>query len=254
MPACGSFSPEAFQATLEGRLKGVNMAMSESISRLAAYYSRHGFGATVRRVGVAAKRALFSSRMVLFYCDLSAPSSRTADLPSSLKVERHINKSHLSEQDLHEITSFWNPRLAARNIKERFEQGASLWLIKAGGRLAGYGWTLRGHTVEPHYFPFGPDDIHLFNFHVFPQYRGKGVNPVLVRYILRELAEECRGRAFIESAEWNHAQLASLWKTPFHRIGRARKFAIFGRTMVCWKENQAPEQPRKELSLMGSIR
>lgn len=218
------------------------MAKSESISRLAAYYSRHGFGATVRRVGVAAKRALFSSRMVLFYCDLSAPSSRTADLPSSLKVERHINQSHLSEQDLHEITSFWNPRLAARNIKERFEQGASLWLIKAGERLAGYGWTLRGHTVEPHYFPFGPDDIHLFNFHVFPQYRGKGVNPLLVSYILRELARECRGRAFIEAAEWNHAQMSSLGRTPFRRLGLAKKFTLSRHTIVCWDENSNVEQ------------
>lgn len=218
------------------------MAMSESISRLAAYYSRHGFGATVRRVGVAAKRALFSSRMVLFYCDLSAPSSRTADLPSSLKVERHINQSHLSEQDLHEITSFWNPRLAARNIKERFEQGASLWLIKAGERLAGYGWTLRGHTVEPHYFPFGPDDIHLFNFHVFPQYRGKGVNPLLVSYILRELARECRGRAFIEAAEWNHAQMSSLGRTPFRRLGLAKKFTLSRHTIVCWDEKSNVEQ------------
>jgi GNAT superfamily N-acetyltransferase len=215
--------------------------MSESISRLAAYYSRHGFGSTVRRVGVAAKRALFSSRMVLFYCDLSAPSSRTADLPNSLKVERHINQSRLSEQDLHEITSFWNPRLAARNIKEGFEKGASLWLIKVGGRLVGYGWTLRGHTVEPHYFPFGPDDIHLFNFYVFPQYRGKGVNPLLVNYILRELARECRGRVFIEAAEWNHAQMSSLGRTPFRRLGLAKKFTLSRHTIVCWDENSNVE-------------
>ena len=73
------------------------------------------------------------------------------------------------------MTSFWNPKLAHRNIKERFDKGASLWLIKFEDRLAGYGWTLQGRTIEPHYFPLGQDDVHLFDFHVFPKYRGRGL-------------------------------------------------------------------------------
>jgi GNAT superfamily N-acetyltransferase len=209
------------------------MSISHSISRFTAYFKRNGLRATVRRIGLAARRALFSSRMVLFYGDLSAQSSSTADLPSFLKVERHKSQGDLTPQDLQEITSFWNPQLARRNIKERFEHGASLWLIRSEGRLAGYGWTLRGHTVDTHYFPLGPDDVHLFDFHVFPRYRGRGVNPLLVNYILRELAGECRGRAFIEAAEWNHAQLASLRRTPFRRLGLARKFTLLRHTMVC---------------------
>ena len=124
------------------------MSISHSISRFTAYFKRNGLRATVRRIGLAARRALFSSRMVLFYCDLSALSSPPADLPSSLKVERHKNQTDLSPQDLQQITSFWNPQLAERNIKERLELGASLWLIKFEDKLAGYGWTLQGHTVE----------------------------------------------------------------------------------------------------------
>jgi hypothetical protein len=230
------------------------MGISSAITRLAGYHKRHGFSATVRRLSLQARRALFSGRMVLFYCDMSVPGSSAADLPSSLKVERHRDQADLSPEHLRQITSFWNPRLAKRNIEERFERRASLWLIKSDGALVGYGWTLQGQTIEPHFFPLGPNDVHLFDFQVFPQYRGCGMNPLLVRYILRELAEECRGRAFIESAEWNHAQLASLGKTPFHRMGWARKFTILGRTTVFWKENQAIEQSTKALSLTGSIR
>jgi ribosomal protein S18 acetylase RimI-like enzyme len=183
--------------------------------------------------------------MVLFYCDFSAHTWSTADSPSFLKVERHKNQTDLSPQDLQQITSFWNPELARRNIKERFEQRASLWLIKSEGRLAGYGWTLQGHTVEPHYFPLGQDDVHLFDFHVFPQYRGRGVNPLLVSYILRSLAAECQGRAFIEAAEWNQAQLASLGRTPFRRLGWAKKCTILRRTLVYWDQNQAVEYNRE---------
>ena len=221
------------------------MSISHSISRFTAYFQRNGLRATVRRIGLAARRVLFSSRMVLFYCDFSAHSWSAADLPSFLKVERHKNQTDLSPQDLQQITSFWNPQLAERNIKERLELGASLWLIKFENKLAGYGWTLQGHTVKPHYFRLGPGDVHLFDFHVFPQYRGQGVNPLLVSYILRSLAAEGQGRAFIEAAEWNQAQLASLRRTPFRRLGLARKFTLFRYTMVWWGENKTGEQEPK---------
>jgi len=219
------------------------MSISSSISRLTVYCKRNGLRATLRRL--AARRALFPSRMVLFYCDLSTLRPPTAPLPSFLKVERHTNQVDLSLHDLQEITSFWNPDLARRNLKERFELGASLWFIKCEDNLAGYGWTLQGRTVEPHFFRLGPDDVHLFDFHVFAQYRGRGMNPSLVSYILRSLAAESHGRAFIEAAEWNQAQLVSLPKTPFRPLGWARKFTILRSTIVYWHQNQATEHQRE---------
>ena len=220
------------------------MGISSSVSRLRAYYTRNGFWATVRRAGLAARRAVFSNRHVLFYCDLATQIEAPTDLPSFLRVERKKSAAELSPEDLQAMTSFWNPRLAHRNIKERFDRGASLWLIKSEDRLAGYGWTLHGRTIEPHYFPFGQDDVHLFDFQVFPRYRGRGMNPLLVTHILRSLAGECGGRAFIEAAEWNQAQLSSLRKTPFRRLGWARKATIFRHTMVWWAENKTWKDTR----------
>lgn len=217
------------------------MIGSNPVSRLTAYYKRHGFGATLRRFSVAARRALFAGRSVLFYCDLSALGP-AAQMPSGLKVERHRTQADLSSQDLQEITSFWNPDVARRNLNQRFGLGASLWLIRLEDKLAGYGWTLQARTVEPHYFGLGPDDVHLFDFHVFPQYRGRKINPSLVGYILHALAQECRGRAFIEAAEWNQPQLASLRNTPFRCMGFARKSTIFGYTSVWWRGNKAVDQ------------
>jgi ribosomal protein S18 acetylase RimI-like enzyme len=222
------------------------MTMSASISRLAAYYTRRGLGATIRRAALAVSRGLFSNRMVLFYCDLSGQTSWPADLPSSVEIERKSNEAELSPKDLHEVIDVWNPKLAHRNIKQRFDRGASLWMIKSDGRLAGYGWTLQGSTVEPHYFPLKHDDVHLFDFHVFPQYRGQGLNPLLVTHILRNLAVECGGRAFIEAAEWNQAQLSSLMRTPFRRLGWARKSIIIRRTIVCRDEVETRERNPKD--------
>ena len=180
--------------------------------------------------------------MVLFYCDLPTLSSPT-DLPSSLKVERHRSQTDLSQQDLQEITSFWNPQQALRNLKERFELGASLWLIKFKDELAGYGWTLQGRTVEPHYFPIGENDVQFLDFHVFPKYRGRAMDWFLMTHILYRLAADGGARAFGEAAEWNAASLSSFGMTPFRRLGWGKKYTIFGRTIVCWEQNP-PLEPR----------
>jgi GNAT superfamily N-acetyltransferase len=133
-------------------------------------------------------------------------------------------------------------------MKGRFGKGALLWLIKSEDSLAGYGWTLQGHTVEPHYFPLGKGDVHLFDFHVFPKYRGKGLNPFLVTHILRSVSADGGKRAFIEAAEWNKAQLSSLGRTPFRRLGWARKLTIFRHTIVCWVEEDMARHVREHPS------
>lgn len=210
------------------------MSISTSISRFAVYYKRHGIGATVRRGVLAAKRALFSNRAVLFYCDLSTQGFASADLPNSLKVERKRGLSEIDAQDLDQIINVWSPKLAQRNITERFDQSASLWLIKSDDKLAGYGWTLQGRTIEPHYFPLGPDDVQFLDFHVFPRYRGRAIDWFLMTQILSTLATDGLSRAFGEASEWNRASLSSFQMTPFRRLGMARKLTVFGLTIVCW--------------------
>jgi ribosomal protein S18 acetylase RimI-like enzyme len=176
------------------------MAIPTSITRLKAYYARHGFGATIRRAGQALKREIFSNRMVVFYCDLA----------------------------------------------KRFARGSSLWLIKSGEKLAGYGWTMEGHTIASYYFLLGEDDVQLFDFYVFPKFRGRAMHWLLTAHILQTLAAEGRARAFADTAEWNQAQLSSFKMTPFRRLGLARSFRILGHTFVSWVENEPVEQIQKD--------
>ena len=209
------------------------------------YWKRHGFRATASRAAQAVNRAIFSNRMVLFYVDLDREIPGPADLPFSIGVEKKEKETEICPADLQEFINFWNPKIARREMTDRLRQGASLWMIKADGHLAGYGWTLRGRTIEPHFFCLGQDDVHLFDYYVAPLYRGRGLNPLLVKHILRNLAAENRGRAFIEVAEWNRAQLFSLGKTPFRRLGCARKLTIGSRTMVWWGTDRALEHEDK---------
>jgi ribosomal protein S18 acetylase RimI-like enzyme len=221
------------------------MGFSTSISRFVDYRRRNGLRATIRRIGLAAKRALFSSRSVLFYCDLSTLASSTTDLPGSLKVERKTSETEISLQDLQQITSLWNPKLARRNIQERFGLGASLWLIKFEAQLAGYGWTLQGRTVEPHYFPLGQRDVQFLDFHVFPKFRGRAMDWVLMTHILHTLAAEGAARAFGEAAEWNQASLSSFAMNSFRRLGSARKFTICGHAVVLWAGSETVQHRQK---------
>jgi ribosomal protein S18 acetylase RimI-like enzyme len=225
------------------------MAVSVSISRVADYYARNGFRPTIQRAWLALTRALFANKMVLLYCDLPAEALPPVACPSSVHVELRKSLSEVEAGDLQEMTGFWNPKLTSSRISERFRRGARLWLIKSAGLLAGYGWTLEGQTIEPHYFPLGRHDVHLFDFHVFRRFRGRGINPLLVSHIVWTLAAEGAHRAFIEAAEWNQPQLLSLAKTQFQHFGRARKWTVFGRSIVCWAQNEIHRQgptPGKE--------
>lgn len=190
-------------------------------------------------------RRLLSSRFVLYYYDLvtrGCPSLLARTLPDGLTVARVTSQEEIDQQDWQKMTNFWKPELTRRNFSERFRKGAAVWLIRSDGKLAGYGWTLTGRTIKPHFVPFGPNDVHLFDFLIFPEYRGRGINPLLVTHILDQLAAESRTRAYIEAAEWNHSQLTSLSKTGFHLLAVARKVSLFGRTFVEWGRAEEPSR------------
>jgi hypothetical protein len=214
------------------------MGIASSISRFTEYYKRHGLAATLGRARVALKRALFARRMAVFYCDLDAQKLPRVNVPKTMRVERITALAELGAERFQAITSHWNPTLAARNIRERFENGASLWLVESEGQLAGYGWTLQGKTIAEYYFPLGPDDVQLFDFYVFPRFRGRALHWLLTGYTLHALAADGGSRAYADTGEWNEAQLASFKMTPFRFLGMVRTYRILGRELSCWDGNE----------------
>lgn len=218
------------------------MSISTSVSRFADYYRRNGLLATGRRTLLGIGRTICAHRMVVFYCDLAKLPQDPLDLPRALSTHRLKNYAELSRQDLEQMISFWHPEQAHRNIQERFKRGASLWLIRSQDSLAGYSWTIRGETIAKYYFPMAPDDVQLFDFYVFPKFRGRAILWFLVIHILRSLGDEGVARVFGDVAEWNDASLSFYKMTPFHRLGLARSFAILGHTFVSWDQDETQEQ------------
>jgi|SRR5579864_8933946 len=218
------------------------MAITESLSRLINYYERHGFGATVQRGQTFLRRFFLSRRFAVYYFDLSncGAVSLVQNWPEHLSVNRVAGQDEIDAKDWEKIVNFWNPELSRRNFSKRFKEGATAWLIRSNGNLAGYGWTLTGRSIQPHFLPFGPNDVHLFDFLIFPEFRGQRINPLLVNYILQNLISENRSRAYIEVAEWNKAQLSSLNRTGFQLMGFAHKTIFRGRTVVVWAKAADP--------------
>ena len=218
------------------------MEIADSLSRLADYFRRNGLRKTIQRAALAARRSLFADRMVVLYCDLDDRTLRPVNVPESLAIRRLTTLAELSPERTREMTSFWNPKLATRNIRERFEKGASLWLVEAEDQLAGFGWTIQGDVIAPYYFPMGTKDVQLFDFYVFPRLRGRAIHWLLTAHILHTLASEGRSRAFADTHEWNQAQLASFRMTPFRILGMVRTYRVLGRLLVRWDASEPADR------------
>jgi hypothetical protein len=227
------------------------MIISNAISRVAEYSRRHGFAATLRRAGLAARRAVFANRMVVFYCDLDNRLLRPINTPKTFKIERIRALTELRVEQFQQITSFWNPKLAVRNICERFDCGATLWIVECQNELAGYGWTLRGRAIEPYYFPLGERDVQLFDFFVLAKFRGRALHWLLTGHILHTLATEGVGRAYADTHEWNAAQLASFKMTPLRCLGLVRTYNFFGRQLRSWTQEELAVEPQRIVASEG---
>lgn len=218
------------------------MSITDSISRLTDYFRRNGLQKTLERFAVEARRSLFADRMVVLYCDLDDRTLRPVNIPPNFSIRRLTSPGDLSPERMQQMTSFWNPSLAARNIEERFAKGASLWMVESQDQLAGFGWTIQGDVIAPYYFPMGTRDVQLFDFYVFPKFRGRAIHWLLTGHILQTLAADGHARAFADTHEWNEAQLASFRMTPFRILGRVRTYSIFGRLLVRWDTSKSRDR------------
>jgi GNAT superfamily N-acetyltransferase len=218
------------------------VGISISINRATEYFKRHGLAETLKRAGLAMRRTLIANRMVVYCCDLATMPIKQVSIPESMSIERVRSEEALGAKNREAITSFWNPDLAQRNIQDRFQKGATLWLIRCGEILAGYGWTIQGRSVSPsYYFPILLGDVQFFDFLVFPKFRGRAIQWLLTAHILKTLKDEGASRAFADTHEWNQAQLASFKMTAFRPIGMVRTVTFFGRSFIRWSEIKTEE-------------
>ena len=227
------------------------MSISHAVSRLSTYYRRHGFRASAERAWLFVRQSFSSGKMVVFYWDLTGHSKSSANdsLPDHLTVERKSSREEIDSSDWSQIINFWNPEICEPLFSLRLKQGATIWLLRSEGKLAGYIWTVIERTLDPYYYPLAAGDAHLYDSLVFPEYRGRRFHLYLLNYVMTEMKAQNMSRAHFDVAEGNRASLSSTAKTayPRHLVGVARKATFFGRTFVEWTPLQQLESERVQV-------
>lgn len=203
-------------------------------SRISRYYRTHGLWETAVHTFVYLRRYALPEKVIVYVAELAEIGNPEENGAQDLRIECIMSADALCEPDLQALLAQRDPELMRSQIRERFSKGAWLWLAKLDSEIAGMLWTLRQTPLKPYYFPLLERDIHLFDDEVFPAFRGRGINPWLVTSVLAELGRQEASRAYIETAPWNHAEIKSLSKTPFRKLGVARKVRILRRTVTVW--------------------
>jgi ribosomal protein S18 acetylase RimI-like enzyme len=193
------------------------------LSKLSQFYRSKGLVYTLRRCAHKLGDLTYIGSYVFFYADLTRMIPKEDVLPAGISIECCKCEGDILEHDRKVFSYYIREKELQRNMKERFTKGALLWLVRVGGHLAGYIWTIRGTTIEPYVRLLTVDDVHLFDNLIFEDFRGQGINPILVNYVLSEMQKQNCVRAFIETRMTNIAEFRSLAKTNFIKYGLAKK-------------------------------
>jgi len=107
--------------------------------------------------------------------------------------------------------------------------GSRLWYGLVDGRLAVVLFTRRGHQFRNWFTPLQPSDMVIFRVRTYPEFRGRGLAPSLMRYAMHESLQngDC---SFIDCGTDNQPSIRSIEKAGFRKIATmkpiTREFAL----------------------------
>lgn len=204
------------------------------LRRLIRYYQENGLRGTLRRLVIAIRRGLYDNKTVLFYIDLQCTEAAGPILPATFGLEAVNHYSQLQSYDLERIFDHLGKYRTEHELHDRLEKGANLWLLRVEHKLAALIWSIRGKMTEPYFLPLMADDAVLFAAETFPDYRGRGLYPLLVECVFGELKKQKVVRVYGMAATWNAASLRGLAKTRFRHYGKASMLHLQDKTITVW--------------------
>ncbi len=175
----------------------------------ARYLARHLFG---------------RSTMVLFECRQKRDAG---ELPAGFQIVQVGSERR-------EVFAAAIDEAGAGSDVSNFDRGANCWLLLDGQRAAAIGWRF---FTSPLFRPLGYDEektIYLGGYHVRPEYRGRGLYPLLLQQMFAaSAASDC---ALAETAVDNASSQRGLVKAGFRRCGLVHRLVLGGRLVRCTLE------------------
>jgi len=155
-----------------------------------------------------------------------------------LRIIRKESQEQISNEDINKLIAYRRENIDATHVTKaldnRFKNGSRLWLSYYHGTLAGYIWSVRGRMISPYFFPVPLSDAVLFDSEIFPEFRGKGLNVIIMKYILYNLKKDGVTRTYRVAQVWNQSSLIFLSKCHFKHYGTAHKFHILRKDITVW--------------------
>jgi hypothetical protein len=178
-------------------------------------------------------------RKTIWVRDITEIEEEGFELPPNITTMPFRSCEEMEEGDLKLLIES-NTELMGRRaeyiIKERFDKGAVLWLIKEDGRLVGYRWIIAKDPLYPTYFPHMESDIHGIDAEFFKDSRGKGLTGITQKKTMIALKQEGFKRWISEISPRNKSSIRANLKMGHQQIGVARRFSLFGRDIVIWSD------------------
>ncbi len=135
---------------------------------------------------------------------------------------REVNQAEAEKvQEAMEQAGVYPPGDAANRLRRH--RKAYVGEIAGTGKIATYGWI--AFDKEPlggsgwAFLP-QPGEAYFYDFATLPQYRGRGYYPILLRFILEELAKQQVKRGWIGTAPGNDVSARSIARAGFTLVGR----------------------------------
>jgi GNAT superfamily N-acetyltransferase len=210
------------------------MAIRALYLRTVKYLQRHGLKSSVKRLWREARNKFRYNRDILFHRDMLLGGFESHPMPENCRVEKFDKDTGMPERLSKRIGQEYSEELLQEYVHNRFETGACLWCLMNDTEDMSYLWTLKGRAMKPYYFPLTQRDLYVFDGFTFPAFRGKGLNCVVLDFVLKHFRDEGFLRAYLETHEWNSAVIKMVPKNGFVRLGLARKKVHRGKVKVTW--------------------
>jgi hypothetical protein len=173
----------------------------------------------VRRTARDKWRVLTQDRNHVFVFDGEPP---VVPLPDNTEIIRYDRIEDIPQHAIDKMIEEGGPD-ALEWIRKEFAAHSVLWLAYIGGEYASRQLTRRGNFFERWFFPINEKDFVFMAAGTFPEFRGRGLNPLLKRYIMSQEMQP-GGRVLVDCKVWNDSSFRAIMKNGFQPVAVMRNY------------------------------
>jgi hypothetical protein len=203
------------------------MTVREFMERLKRARAKRGAWALpklaiekLRRAIRARWQLLFNDKKHLFVFDGEPPQVSLSD---GMVVERYDALEQIPNEVMDRMREELGDKVVEIWLETEFKEGSVLWILFVDDKFVVRQLTRRGKFIPKWYLPLAEEDFIFMAAGTFPEYRGRGLSPLLKRYIL---AQEMRTgvRVYGDVKASNVASMRALQKIGFRHIGIKKNY------------------------------